>query len=57
MNTAVKQTIPGVLFDGIEKLPVEQRPERPILLKWYATVERIEKRNDQMDYYTRNVMM
>ena len=57
MAIANKQTIMGVLFDGIEKLPVEQRPERVTLLKWYANVERIEKRNDQMDYYTRNVMM
>ncbi len=56
LDTGVKQTITGVLFDGIEKLPAEQRPERSILLKWYANVERIEKRNDQMDYYTCNVM-
>jgi len=56
LETGKKQTIVGVLFDGIEKLPLEQRPERVTLLKWYAHVERIEKRNDTMNYYTRNVM-
>ena len=36
-DMAKKQTISGVLFDGVEKLPVEQRPEKTILLQWYAT--------------------
>jgi hypothetical protein len=56
-DMAKKQTISGVLFDGVEKLPVEQRPEKTILLQWYAYVERLEKRNDKMNYFTRNVMM
>ncbi|MCR5313215.1 MAG: nucleotidyltransferase family protein [Bacteroidaceae bacterium] len=54
---AKQQTITGVLFGGIEQLPESQRPERVFLLKWYAYVERLEKRNDKMNYYTRNVMM
>ena len=32
---AKKQTIAGVLFAGIEKLPKEQRPPKAILMNWY----------------------
>lgn len=42
---AVKQTLVGVLFAGIERLPAEQRPPREILLKWYALTERIKQNN------------
>lgn len=54
---AKEQTIAGVLFDGIEKLDVSQRPSKNMLMSWYAYVERLERRNDKMNYFSRNVMM
>ncbi len=40
-----QQTLVGVLFSGVERLPAEQRPPRSILLKWYAMSERIKQAN------------
>lgn len=42
---AKQQTLVGVLFTGIEQLPVEQRPPRKLLLKWIAATERIKQNN------------
>ena len=42
---AVQQTLAGVLFAGVERLPAEQRPPREVLLKWYALAERIKQTN------------
>lgn len=42
---AVQQTLAGVLFAGVERLPAEQRPPREVLLNWYALAERIKLTN------------
>lgn len=42
---SVQQTLAGVLFAGVERLPAEQRPPREVLLKWYALAERIKQTN------------
>lgn len=42
---AKRQTLVGVLFSGIERLPKEQRPPQQILLQWYALKERIVSLN------------
>ena len=42
---ALKQSIVGVLFSGVEKMPAEQKPERKLLMKWYMQSERIRKKN------------
>jgi len=44
-NTMVKQTLAGVCFAGIERLPVEQRPPKLLLLQWLAMAEDIRRRN------------
>lgn len=46
---AQQQTLVGVLFSGVERLPAEQRPPRSILLKWYAMSERIKQANRLLD--------
>lgn len=46
---AKKQTIIGVLFAGIEKLPKAQRPEKKLLMKWYAQTERIKQKNKELN--------
>lgn len=46
---AKKQTITGVLYAGVEKLPKEQRPPKQILMNWYMMAERIRKRHDRLN--------
>ena len=43
--TATKQTLLGVVFDGIEKLPKSQQPSHEILSRWIANVIKIEQSN------------
>ena len=49
---AKKQTMVGIAFCGVEKLPVEQRPQRVMLLQWCAAAERIKSLNEEMDWKT-----
>lgn len=42
---AKKQSLTGVMYSGIKKLPQEQRPPKKILLNWYLVTEKIKKRN------------
>ena len=38
---AVSQTLVGVLYPAIERLPEEQRPPKDVLLQWYMMKERV----------------
>ena len=49
LATAKKQSLAGVTYNGIRKLPKEQRPERKILLKWYMFAEKIKQRNQTLN--------
>ena len=42
---AEKQTLVGVCFAGIQKLPKEQYPPKALLLRWFAIAEQIKQRN------------
>lgn len=42
---AKQQTLLGIIFSAIDKLSVEQRPPRPLLLQWFAVTESIKKQN------------
>ena len=46
---ARRQTLVGVLFDGIQRLPKELAPARPLLLRWLSDSESIRRRNMRMD--------
>ena len=46
---AKRQTLVGVLFDGIQRLPKELAPTRPLLLRWLSDSESIRRRNMRMD--------
>ena len=46
---AKRQTLVGVLFDGIQRLPKELAPARPLLLRWLSDRESIRRRNMRMD--------
>ena len=42
---AMKQTLVGVMFPAIERLPEGMRPPKELLLQWYMMKERIVKMN------------
>lgn len=46
---AEKQSLVGLCFSAIERLPKEQRPQKGLLLKWYAITEQIRSRNDVLN--------
>lgn len=48
-NMALKQTVAGVMFSGVERLPKEQRPPKDMVIKWFSLVNRIEARNKRMN--------
>ena len=48
-DIAQKQTLTGIAFAGIERLPQEQRPSKEILLKWYKMCAMIKSKNAELD--------
>ena len=46
---AKKQTLAGIAFAGIERLPQEQRPPKEILLQWYQLCMTIKSMNAELD--------
>ena len=51
-DLAQRQTLTGLAFCGVQRLPEEQRPPRMLLMKWYMTAEQIRKKNEKMDRMT-----
>jgi len=46
---ARKQTLLGIAYAGIEKLPAHQRPPRRLLIQWYGVVEQIKQKNEELN--------
>ena len=46
---ARQQTVTGVVFHGLQHLPDELLPPGPLLLRWAAEVDAIERRNRAVD--------
>lgn len=44
-----RQAVTGVILCGLDRLPLEQRPPKAILLQWIGMVQMIEQRNQVMD--------
>ena len=44
-----KQTLAGIAFAGIERLPEQQRPPKEILLPWYRLCSIIRKKNAELN--------
>lgn len=44
-----KQTLTGIILEGIKRLKAEQMPPKRILLKWFTNVERIKEKNKELD--------
>ena len=47
-DIACKQTLQGIAYAGIEKLPKEQRPDSELLIKWYHITLNIKKKNKEL---------
>ncbi|MBQ8695202.1 MAG: nucleotidyltransferase family protein [Bacteroidaceae bacterium] len=45
---AREQTLQGIAFAGLERLPKEQRPSSEFIINWYKTVVVIKKNNAEM---------
>ena len=46
LKEAKRQTILGVLLDGIERLPADQKPPELLMLEWFGLVRRVEYVNE-----------
>ncbi|MBO5866038.1 MAG: nucleotidyltransferase family protein [Bacteroidaceae bacterium] len=46
---AQKQTLTGIAFAGIERLPKEQRPAKELLLQWYSLSIAIKNKNGELN--------
>lgn len=46
---ALRQTVVGVVYDGIALLPKELMPSRNVILKWYGAVVQIEQANRRLN--------
>ncbi len=51
-DLARRQTLTGIAFCGVQRLPEEQRPPRHLLMKWYMAAEQLRRKNEQMDRRT-----
>ena len=51
-DLAQRQTLTGIAFCGVQRLPEAQRPPRQLLMKWYMAAEQIRRKNEQMDRRT-----
>ena len=49
---AKKQTLVGVVFDGIQKLPKEVAPPLDLLMRWFGVSQKIKLRNEVMNEAT-----
>lgn len=48
-DMALKQTLIGISFAGVNRLPAEQRPPRSLYLKWMGKVAKIQMQNEKIN--------
>lgn len=49
LKEAERQAVVGILFDGIERLPEDQRPSHMVLFQWIGETLQIEEQNKQLN--------
>lgn len=49
---AKEQTLIGVVFEGVQKLPKETAPHLQLLMSWFAFSRKIQQRNEVLDRAT-----
>lgn len=50
-----RQTVSGIAFEGVQKLPDTQRPPQMLLLEWIGLSEQIRQQNLVVDKQTREI--
>lgn len=53
---AVEQSLVGVLYDAMLRLPENQRPQKPLMRKWFADTNAIERKYVQLTQLTLSVV-
>ena len=48
-DMSVKQTVQGIIYDGIDLLPKEWQAPRTILIQWTVAIDRLERMNRQQN--------
>ena len=48
-DMSVKQTVQGIVYDGIGLLPKEQQPPRSLLVQWTIAIDQLERMNRQQN--------
>ncbi len=48
-DIAQKQTLTGIAFAGVERLPQEQRPPKRVLLAWHTATKQIKEKNSELN--------
>lgn len=51
-DISIKQTLAGIAFLGIEKLPEEKRPPKKLYITWHIACEHIKKFNKKLNQAT-----
>ena len=46
---SVRQTVTGVIFEGLKCMPDEYLPDENLLAKWAAASDRVERYNKRMN--------
>ena len=46
---ACAHTVEGIVYDGVMLLPVDSLPSAPLLIQWTAGIDRLERRNENMN--------
>ena len=46
---AVRQTVTGIVFRGLDYLPEDLLPNDMLMMRWVASVDSIEQRNQKMN--------
>ena len=51
-----RQTVTGIVFDGICRLPDDLQPSPNIFARWVAAVDRVERNNKRMDVVLKDLI-
>lgn len=49
LEMAKRQTLVGVMFEGVKRMEGENKPPRDVLLEWFALAERIKASNKKLN--------
>lgn len=50
LDMARRQTVTGLVYSGLQQLPSSQLPPEPMMLRWVAEADRIERANEQANH-------